>query len=47
MPKSQQKRRQMNILNIVNKNWFGMPRVRLLNTIFHSGKINAKQLLNS
>ena len=32
----------MNVLNIANKNLFGMPRVRLLNTIFHLRKIYRK-----
>ena len=31
----------MNVLDIANKNSFGMPRVRLFNTIFHLRKINA------
>ena len=33
------------MLQIINK--FGMPRVRLVNTIFHLRKINAKLMLNS
>ena len=37
----------MNVLDIVNKNQFRIPRVRLFNTIFHLRKINAKQMLNS
>ena len=37
----------MNILDIANKNSFGMLRVRLLNTIFHLRKMNAKLMLNS
>ena len=38
----------MNVLDITNKNYFGMPRVRLFNnTIFHLRKINAKLMLNS
>ena len=36
----------MNVLNIANKNKFGMPRVSLFNTIFHLQKINAKLMLN-
>ena len=34
----------MNVLDIVNKNLFGMPRVRLFNTIFHLRKINPKEI---
>ena len=30
-----------------NKNSFGMPRVRLSNTVFHLRKINAQLMLNS
>ena len=41
------KKPRMNLLDIANKNLFSMPRVRLLNTIFHLRKINAKLLLNS
>ena len=37
----------MNVLDIANKNSFGMPRVRIFNTIFHLRKINAKLTLNS
>ena len=37
----------MNVLDIANKNSFGMPGVRLFNTIFHLRKINAKLMLNS
>ena len=37
----------MNVLYIANKNKFGMPGVRLFNTIFHLRKINAKLILNS
>ena len=37
----------MQVLDIANKNKFGMSRVRLLNTIFHLRKINAKLMLNS
>ena len=37
----------MNVLDIANKNSFGMPRVRLSNTIFHLWKINAQLMLNS
>ena len=37
----------MNVLDIANKNYFGIPRVKLLNTIFHLRKINAKLMLNS
>ena len=37
----------MNVLDIANKNEFGMPRVRLFNRIFHLRKINAKLMLNS
>ena len=37
----------MNILDIKNKNLFGMSRMRLFNTIFHLRKINAKIMLNS
>ena len=37
----------MNVLDIANKNQFGMPTVRLFNTIFQSRKINAKLMLNS
>ena len=29
----------MNVLDIANKNLFGMPRVRLFNTIFHLQKL--------
>ena len=36
----------MNVSNIANKNQFGMPRVRLFNTIFHLQKINTKLMLN-
>ena len=35
----------MNVLNITNKNEFGIPRVRLFNTIFHLRKINTKLML--
>ena len=37
----------MNVLDIANKNLFGMPRVRLFNNILHLQKINAKLMLNS
>ena len=37
----------MNVLDIANKNQFGMPRVRLFNIIFDLRKINAKLMLNS
>ena len=37
----------MNVLDIGNKNKFGMPKGRLFNTIFHLWKINAKLMLNS
>ena len=37
----------MNVLDIANKNQFGMPRVRLFNTISHFRKIDAKLKLNS
>ena len=37
----------MNVLDIANKNKFGMPRVRLFNSIFYVRKINAKLMLNS
>ena len=37
----------MNVLDIANKNLFGMLSVRLYNTIFHLRKINAKLMLNS
>ena len=37
----------MNVLDLANQNSFGMPRVRLFNTIFHLRKINAKVMLNS
>ena len=37
----------MNLLDIANKNEFGIPRVRLFNTIFHARKINAKLMFNS
>ena len=37
----------MNVLDIANKNEFGMLRVRLFNSIFHLRKINAKLMLNS
>ena len=37
----------MNVLDMANKNSFGMPRVRLFNTIFHLRKINAQLMLNS
>ena len=37
----------MNVLAIASKNEFGMPRVRLFNTIFHLRKIHAKLILNS
>ena len=37
----------MNVLDIANKNSFGMPRAKLSNTIFHSQKINEKLMLNS
>ena len=37
----------MNVLDIANKNEFGMPRVRFFNAIFHLRKINAKLMLNS
>ena len=36
----------MNVLDIANKNYFGMPRVKLYNTIFHLRKINTKLMLN-
>ena len=36
----------MNVLDIANKNEFGMSRVRLFDTIFHLRKINAKLMLN-
>ena len=36
-----------NVLDIANKNLFGMPRVRLFNTIFYVRKISAKLMLNS
>ena len=36
----------MHVLDIANKNSFGMFRVRLFNTIFHLQKINAKLMLN-
>ena len=35
----------MNVLDIANKNEFGIFRVRLLNTIFRSREINAKLML--
>ena len=35
----------MNVLDIANKNWFGMP--TLLNSIFQLRKIIAKLMLNS
>ena len=37
----------MNVLNIANENEFGMPRVRLFNTIFHLRKISAKLMWGS
>ena len=37
----------MNVLDIANKNLFGMPSVRLFNTIFHSRKINVNLMFNS
>ena len=37
----------MNVLDIANKHLFGMPRVRLSNTIFHLRKINTQLMLNS
>ena len=37
----------MNVLDIANKNKFAMPRVRLINKIFHVRKIIAKLMLNS
>ena len=37
----------MNALDTANKNVFGMPKVRLFNTIFHPRKINAKLMFNS
>ena len=37
----------MSVLDIANKNYFGMPRVRLINTIFYLRKINAKLMLIS
>ena len=37
----------MSVLDIANKNYFGMPRVRLFNTIFYLPTINAKLMLNS
>ena len=37
----------MNVLDIANKNSFGMPRVRLSNTIFYLRKINAQLMLKS
>ena len=36
----------MNELDIANKNQFGIPRVRLFNSIFHLRKIDAKLMLN-
>ena len=36
----------MSVLDIANKNYFGMPRVRF-NTIFYLPTINAKLMLNS
>ena len=37
----------MDVLDIANKNQFGMSRVTLFNTIFHLWKINGKLMLNS
>ena len=37
----------MNVLDTAIKNKFGMPRVRLFNSIFYLRKINAKLILNS
>ena len=37
----------MNVFDMENKNSFGMPRVRLSNTVFHLRKINAQLMLNS
>ena len=37
----------MSVLNIANKNKFGIPRVRLFNTIFYLRKINVELMLNS
>ena len=37
----------MSVLDIAHKNKFGMPRVRLFNTIFYLRKINVKLMLNS
>ena len=37
----------MDAWDIANKNSFGVPGVRLFNTIFHLRKINAKIMLNS
>ena len=37
----------MNVLDTANTNEFGMPRGRLLNTIFHLRKMNAQVMLNS
>ena len=37
----------MSVLDIANKNKFVMPRVKLLNTMLHLKKINAKIMLNS
>ena len=37
----------MNVLDIENKNKFGMPRVRSFNRIFQLRKINPKLMLNS
>ena len=37
----------MNVLNIANKNLFGVLRVGLFNTIFRLRKIYAKLILNS
>ena len=37
----------MNILDIANKNQFGMARVKLFNTIFHLRKINVEFIKNN
>ena len=37
----------MSVLDIANKKKFGMPRVKLFNTILYLRKINVKLMLNS
>ena len=37
----------MNVLDIANENNLGMPRVRLLNTIFHLRKTNVELIKNN